>query len=97
MSEIKFTEEELKAIRGLQQRSNELVNKFGQLSIAKINLEKQSEQIEEQEFQLHSELEKLKKDEAKSIDEINEKYGAGTLNPDTGIFTPNVQPTDNEK
>ena len=97
MSEIKFTEEELKTIRGLQQRSNELVNKFGQLSIAKINLEKQSEQIEEQEFQLHSELEKLKKDEAKSIDEINEKYGAGTLNPDTGIFTPNVQPTDNEK
>ena len=97
MSEIKFTEEELKAIRGLQQRSNELVNKFGQLSIAKINLEKQSEQIEEQEFQLHSELEKLKKDEAKSIDKRNEKYGAGTLNPDTGIFTPNVQPTDNEK
>tara|TARA_R100001163_G_scaffold40941_1_gene30999 strand:+ start:850 stop:1143 length:294 start_codon:yes stop_codon:yes gene_type:complete len=97
MSEIKFTEEELKTIRGLQQRSNELVNKFGQLSIAKINLEKQSEQIEEQEFQLHSELEKLKKDENKSIDKINEKYGAGTLNPDTGIFTPNVQTTDKEK
>ena len=97
MSEIKFTEEELKTIRELQQRSSDLINKFGQLSIAKINLEKQSEQIEEQEFQLHSELETLKKDESKSIENINEKYGAGTLDPGTGIFTPNVETKPKQK
>ena len=97
MSEIKFTEEELKKIRGLQQKSADLVNKFGQLAIAKINLEKQSESVEEQEFQLHSELENLKKDETESIEKINEKYGAGTLNPDTGIFVPNQEISDTSK
>ena len=25
------------------------------------------------------------------LDEITKKYGDGTLNPDTGIFTPNKQ------
>ena len=52
MSEIKFTEEELESIRALQQKSNDIVVRFGQLSLTKINLEKQSEAVEEEEFKL---------------------------------------------
>ena len=35
MSEIKFTDDELKSIQELSQKSNEITNRFGQLAIAK--------------------------------------------------------------
>ncbi len=83
MAEIKFTEKELKSIQEISQKSNDITNRFGQLTIAKINLDKQSETIEGEEFKLHEELEALK--------EINEKYGPGSLDPQTGVFTPTTE------
>jgi hypothetical protein len=56
MSEVKFTEQELQSLQELSTKSNGITNRFGQLAIAKINLEKQSEQVEEEEFKLHEEL-----------------------------------------
>jgi len=91
MSEIKFTEEELKSLAELQTKSSTLTQRFGQLAITKINLEKQSEIVEEEEFKLHEELEGLKKDEQTQLDAITKKYGPGQLDPQTGVFTPSVQ------
>ena len=91
MSEIKFTEEELKSLAELQNKSATITNRFGQLAIAKINLEKQNEAVEEEEFKLHEELESLKEDEQKELDVITKKYGPGQLDPKTGVFTPTVQ------
>jgi len=91
MSEIKFTEEELKSLAELQTKSSTLTQRFGQLAITKINLEKQSEIVEEEEFKLHEELEGLKKDEKTQLDAITKKYGPGQLDPQTGVFTPSVQ------
>ena len=50
MSEVKFTDDELKSIQEISQKSNEITNRFGQLAIAKINLEKQSEAVEEEDM-----------------------------------------------
>ena len=99
MSEIKFTEEELQSLQELSTKSNEITNRFGQLAIAKINLEKQSEAVEEEEFKLHEELETLKKEEQETLQSITEKYGPGSLDPQTGVFTPSVevQPNEEEK
>jgi hypothetical protein len=91
MSEVKFTDDELKSIQEISQKSNEITNRFGQLAIAKINLEKQSEAVEEEEFKLHEELEALKKQEQETLQSITEKYGPGTLDPQTGVFTPSVE------
>jgi len=91
MSEIKFTEEELTSLAELQTKSATITNRFGQLAIAKINLEKQNEAVEEEEFKLHEELESLKEDEQKELDVITKKYGPGQLDPKTGVFTPTVQ------
>ena len=88
MSDIKFTEKELQSLQELSTKSNEITNRFGQLAIAKINLEKQSEAVEEEEFKLHEELEALKKEEQETLQSITEKYGPGTLDPQTGVFTP---------
>jgi|TARA_A100001201_G_scaffold1523_1_gene3891 uncharacterized Rmd1/YagE family protein len=99
MSEIKFTEQELQSLQELSTKSNEITNRFGQLAIAKINLEKQSEAVEEEEFKLHEELEALKKEEQETLQSITEKYGPGSLDPQTGVFTPSVevQPSEEEK
>ena len=91
MSEIKFTEKELQSLQELSNESNGITNRFGQLAIAKINLEKQSEAVEEEEFKLHEELEALKKQEQETLQSITEKYGPGTLDPQTGVFTPSVE------
>ena len=93
MSEIKFTSDELKTISELSVKNNDITARFGQLAITKINLEKQSEQVEEQEFALHEELDNLRKEEQKILNEITEKYGPGSLNPETGVFTPSVAVT----
>jgi len=99
MSEVKFTEQELQSLQELSTKSNGITNRFGQLAIAKINLEKQSEAVEEEEFKLHEELETLKKEEQETLQSITEKYGPGTLDPTTGVFTPSVevQPSEEEK
>ena len=99
MSEVKFTEKELQSLQELSTKSNGITNRFGQLAIAKINLEKQSEAVEEEEFKLHEELEALKKEEQETLQSITEKYGPGSLDPQTGVFTPSVevQPSQEEK
>jgi uncharacterized Rmd1/YagE family protein len=99
MAEVKFTEEELQSIQNLSVKNNDIVNRFGQLAIAKINLEKQSEAVEEEEFKLHEELDSVKKEEQETLQTITEKYGPGSLDPQTGVFTPSVevQPTEEEK
>ena len=91
MSEIKFTQEEMQTVSQLSVKSNNITNRFGQLAIAKINLEKQSEAVEEEEFKLHEELEALKKEEQETLNKITEKYGPGQLDPQTGVFTPSVE------
>jgi len=88
--EIKFTEDELKSLADLQVKYNNVTNKFGQLAIAKLNIEKQTEALEEEEFKVHEELDDTRNEEQKILTEITEKYGPGQLDPQTGIFTPSV-------
>jgi len=91
MSEIKFTEEELKQVGDLQVKYNEITNKLGQLSIARLNVNKQLELLGDQEDGLHAELESTQGTEQKLLTVINKKYGPGQLDASTGIFTPSDQ------
>ena len=89
--EIKFTEDELKSVGDLQVKYNTVTNKFGQLAIAKLNFEKQQESIEEEEFKITEELESVRAEEQEVLTGITEKYGPGSLDPQTGVFTPSVE------
>ena len=97
--EIKFTDDELKSVSDLQVKYSQVTNKFGQLAIAKLNVEKQQEALEEEEFKVHEELESVRKEEQETLNGITEKYGPGSLDPQTGVFTPSVevQPSEEEK
>ena len=79
--EVKFTEEEIKQVQGIQTNYANIQNAFGQLKLAQIRLE-------EQEIDLEESLKNIQSDEKKFLDGITEKYGQGTLNPETGVFTP---------
>lgn len=79
--EIKFTEEEMKQVQNVQKNYVNVQNQFGQLKMAQIRLD-------EQEIDLENSLQKIKKEEKEFLDSITEKYGQGTLDPETGVFTP---------
>jgi hypothetical protein len=44
--------------------------------------------LEQQEIELEDGLKNLQEEEKKFLDGITDKYGQGTLNPETGVFTP---------
>ena len=79
--EVKFTEEELTQVQNIQRSYTSLQTQFGQLQLAKIRLD-------EQEVELEDSLKQIQSEEKKFLDGITDKYGQGTLNPDTGVFTP---------
>ena len=89
--EIKFTEKELQTLTDLQVRYNTITNQFGQLAIAKLNLEKQTEVVNDQEFKLQEDLEQAREQEQEILNEITEKYGPGQLDPQSGVFTPTTE------
>ena len=80
--EAKFTEEELKQVQNIQSKYTDIQNQFGQLKMAQIRLD-------EQEIELEETLKNIQSKEKKFLDGITEKYGEGTLNPETGEFKPN--------
>ena len=89
--EIKFTEKELQTLTDLQVRYNTITNQFGQLAIAKLNLEKQTEVVNDQEFKLQEELDQAREQEQEILNDITEKYGPGQLDPQSGVFTPTTE------
>ena len=80
-SEIKFNEDEMKQVQDFRNSYYNIQYSFGQVKLAKIKLK-------EQETNLESDLKKVQDDEKKFLDGITDKYGQGTLNPETGVFTP---------
>ena len=87
--EVKFTEEELKQVQNIQVSYQNVQNQFGQLKLAQIRLD-------EQEVQLEDALKQVQSEEKKFLDGITDKYGQGTLNPETGVFTPTASENKSE-
>ena len=79
--DIKFTDEELKSIEGIRTQYAAITNRFGQITLTKYNLD-------QQEKQAHKDFEEVRAEEQKVLNSITEKYGPGTLDPNTGVFTP---------
>lgn len=85
----KFTEEEIKTTQKIRQVYTDIQYTFGQVGIARLRLNQQLEGLDDVENQLNEKFTNTQKEEQAYIAEIQKKYGDGTLDPDTGIFTPN--------
>ena len=87
--EVKFTEEELTQVQNIQKSYSNVQNQFGQISVAQVRLEEQEHSLAKEHENLVKSLKKIQSDEQKFLNEITKKYGQGSLNPETGVFTPN--------
>ena len=86
--ETKFTKEEMNTISEIQEKYLEIQQKLGQVSLSKLKLEQQVEAIDVLEKELLENFKKTQKEEKDFVDGITKKYGDGTLDPESGIFTP---------
>ena len=78
---IKFTEEELKSLQELQGTYNQITMAMGQLSLSRINLDTQEESLK-------TALSETRTKENELAKTLTDKYGKGSLNIETGEFTP---------
>ena len=78
---IKFTEEELKSLQELQGTYNQITVAFGQLSLSRIGLDAQEESLK-------TALADTRTKENELAKTLTDKYGKGSLNIETGEFTP---------
>ena len=86
--EIKFSDEELKSLQDLSQSYQNIQASFGQLKVQKILNQQQADALEEAEVKMDSDYKDIQDNERKLVEELNEKYGPGHLDPQTGVFTP---------
>ena len=87
--EVKFTEDELKKLKDIQQGYVNIQVQLGQVGIARIRLEQQLGDLTESEIDLRKRFSETSESESKFLDEVRKKYGDGQLDPETGIFTKN--------
>ena len=90
--EIKFTEDELKSLQEVQTGYNDIQVKMGGLKMQQIAHDRNADRLAELEESLMTELQELNDKETGTAQELNEKYGPGSLHPETGVFTPQPQP-----
>jgi len=81
-NQIKFTEQELIELKELQSEYQRVIYNLGQIQIEKRILESKEKEI-------NSIYDSLNQKEKVLIDNLNQKYGAGSLDLESGTFTPN--------
>jgi hypothetical protein len=87
MSEvIKMSQEDIDRLKELQEEYNKKTFEFGRLYQAKIEIDNQLIEWEEQNLKLTSEYKKLQSDEIDLAKELEKNYGQGQVNLETGEF-----------
>ena len=89
--EIKFSEEELKSLQELSQSYQNIQASFGQMKVQKILNQQQADALEEAEVKMDADYREIQDNERELVQQLNEKYGPGQLDPQTGVFTPAPQ------
>jgi hypothetical protein len=85
MEQIKFTQEEVNSINQLKTDAELVFTQLGQLSIERKRRNDELDEIESELLERHKELVNT---ELELFKNLNEKYGDGNYDPNTGIFTP---------
>jgi hypothetical protein len=83
--QIKFTDSEVNSINQLKTDVELVFSQLGQLSIERKRRNDELDEIESELLERHKELVNT---ELELFKNLNEKYGDGNYDPNTGIFTP---------
>ena len=91
-SEMKFSDDELQSLQDLQNGYQEKQAMLGQLAVQRIIVGQQMDGLEARQTELETEYEAVQQEERDLVQKLNEKYGPGQLDPQTGVFTPTEAP-----
>ena len=86
---MKITDEEMQSIKTIQEEYTQVGVQLVQLRLAKKSSEDYLKKLVEEEESLNSAIEEINGREKKLADDLNERYGVGSLDMNTGEFTPN--------
>ena len=86
---VKFEQEEMDQIAAFQNQYVQHQNSLGQIAVQRIQTEQRLGELDAMEDEVKQAFEKTQQDEAAFVKVVNDKYGQGVLNPQTGVFTPN--------
>ena len=89
MEKTTFTQEEIDQIKLLQDKYNTLGVQLVQLKLAMKNGKEYVQSLEEQEQVIEQQIFDTNTEEKELASRLDEKYGQGSLNMESGEFTPN--------
>ena len=84
----KFTEQELKDIKTLRDSYASKVTEFGQVELEFLAVKSRKELLETTKETLKKEYTELQEKERSLVENLNKKYGAGTVDLSNGEFIP---------
>ena len=85
---IKFNDEELKQLESLQNDYSQKQVELGQIHVQRLLLNQQLAELQNRQSEIEQQYIEIQGREKQMVDMLNEKYGAGQLDPETGVFTP---------
>ena len=89
MSEVKKLDQtEIETLTSLRQRSQEKIMQFGEIEMELIFLDNRIEEMHKMKDSLKNELTTMQEEERKVSKDLEDKYGQGNLNLETGEFIP---------
>jgi len=83
-----LTPDELVSIKNLQTQYNQTIFEIGAAEAQLIAISQQSDKIKKSKEGLVSDLMTIEKKESELVASLQEKYGAGSIDPQTGEITP---------
>ena len=86
--EKKFTTEELSEIKRLRDANQSITSEFGQLEVEILLARQAFEKLSKDKEISGAKFIQLQEEEKKLVETLNNKYGAGTVNLESGEFTP---------
>ena len=88
-NQIKFSEDELNKIKTIRDNNTAIVLDLGQNELETFSLATRLKELETEKQKLQSNYLQLRQDERNLIQELNAKYGSGTVDIESGVFIPN--------
>ena len=85
---ITLTEGEMENLKEVMETYNQCAGAFGQVEVQKMNLNQQLDAVEEQRANVEEEWKSNQTKEANFSRKLTNKYGPGSINPETGEYTP---------
>ena len=80
----KVTPEELEVVNEVRSKYQEITVKLGQIQVQRLTISGQLEVLNKNEEDLREEWVKTQQEEAKAIQDLQEKYGKVNINLDSG-------------